>query len=85
MGWTDQANNTGTRYKLLVYYYESELKQKQTFWAFLSEEKKGTAIAALEKRIINKYAKGRYKTAILYDNGVELKRWEDGIEKSVSN
>jgi len=79
--WKDQSNNMGTRYKLLVYFYPTENKINQTYWAFAVDEKKGLAIKKLTDRILLKSVLGKYKTAIFYDNGVEIERWEDGIKK----
>ena len=76
--WKDQTNNMGTRYKLLVYFYPTESKTTQTYWAFASDEKKGLAVSKLTERILLKMVLGRYKTAIIYDNGVEIERWEEG-------
>jgi len=79
--WTNQNNNMGTRYKLLVYFYPDNIKTTQTFWAFLSDEKKGIAVQKLTDRILKSLVFGKYKTAIFYDNGIEIERWEDGIKK----
>ena len=79
--WDNQTNNQGTRYKLLVYYYSEQPRSQQTFLAFAGEEKKGTAIAGLTKRILLKYAFGRYKMAIFYDNGTPVEKWIEGIKQ----
>ncbi len=82
MSWND--NQQGNRYKLVVWYYPTELRVTDTFWAFLGEEKKGTAPVGLERRIIQKKALNRYKTAILYDNGNPVTKWQEGIKVQLS-
>ncbi len=77
--WNDQANNMSGRYKVVVWFYSHLTPETQTYWAYLSDEKKGQAVAKLRDRIINKLVLGRYKTAIIYDNGVELERWKEGV------
>ena len=76
MNWQNQDNNSGTEIKLLVYFFNGT---NQTYWAFLQEEKKGTAISGLIRRILNGKAAGLYKLAIFYNKGVEVQRWENGI------
>ncbi len=77
--WNNQTNNAGTDVKLVVYYHDDQAETKKTFWAFRSEEIKGTAIDGLVKRILMKLAFGRYKLAIIYDTGKEVQRWTNGI------
>jgi len=79
--WNNQENNISTRFKLLVYYYPTEPRESQTFWAFKSDEKKTDPLNGLRTRILKKHAENRYKLAIFYDNGVEVERWECGFRK----
>jgi len=82
MAWTNQENNAGTDVKLLVYMTGDQGERAQTYWAFRGEEIKGTAIAGLRKRILNGKVFGKYKTAIFYNQGVEVERWKEGIKTS---
>lgn len=82
MEWSNQTNNMGTRYKLVVYFYPDQPVASKTFKAFLSDEKKGIAIQKLTDRILKKMVFGLYKTAIFYDYGNEVQRWQDGKQVS---
>jgi hypothetical protein len=82
MDWNNQTNNIGTRFKLVVYFYPDQPTANKTYWAFLSDEKKGIAIQKLTDRILKKLVFGLYKTAIFYDNGNEVQRWQDGKQIS---
>lgn len=77
--WANQSNNMSSRFKVVVWFYSHLQPETQTYWAFLYDEKKGTAVTKLRDRIINKLVAGKYKTAIIYDNGVEVERWKDGV------
>lgn len=66
--------------KLVVYFNDNEPVKMQTFKAFEAEEKKGTAIAGLTKRLLLKHIFGKYKVAIFYQNGIEVERWNSGIK-----
>lgn len=85
MTWTKQKKNMGKNIKLIVWYTADQPRAVDTFHAFLEEEQKGKAIAGLTKRILNGHARGRYKTAIFYNNGVEVERWNDGIKVTTQN
>ena len=78
MNWTEQKQ--GTKTKLIVYYNDNEAQKSQTYHAFAGEDTKGTARAGLTKRILQKKDFGRYRTAIFYENDVEVERWSQGIK-----
>lgn len=77
--WNNQQNNMSKRFKAVVWFYDHLPIKSQTYKAFLSDEKKGTAVTKLRDRIINKLVAGKYKTAIIYDNGAEVERWKEGV------
>ena len=79
--WDNQQSNLGTQIKLIVYFAEGQPKRVKTYYAFKNEEKKGTAIDGLTRRILKKSAFGKYQTAIFYDNGAEVERWVGGIKQ----
>lgn len=81
--WTN--NKMGEKTKLIVFFNDNEPQRSQTYHAFEGEEKKGTAIAGLTKRILNKAVSGRYKVAIFYENDKEVERWESGIRQKPIN
>ena len=80
--WNNQTNNNSTRFKLVVYFYSDQTTSQKTFWAFLTDEIKGIAIQKLTDRILKKLVFGKYKTAIFYDYGNEVQRWQDGKQIS---
>ena len=82
MNWNNQTNNIGTRFKLVVFFYSDQTTTQKTYHAFLSDEIKGIAIQKLTDRILNKLAFGKYRTAIFYDYGNEVQRWQDGKQIS---
>jgi hypothetical protein len=80
--WNNQVNNMSERFKVVVFFHTDQPKTSQTYNAFLSDEIKGIAIQKLTDRIINKLVFGKYKTAIFYDYGTEVQRWQDGKQIS---
>lgn len=80
--WPNQSNNMSQRFKVIVWFYSHMNPESQTYWAYLSDEKKGNAVEKLRERIINRLVLGRYKTAIIYDNGNEIERWKEGVKQS---
>jgi len=77
--WKNQQNNISSRFKAVVWFYSHLSPESQTYWAYLYDEKKGQAVTKLRDRIINRVVLGRYKIAIIYDNGVEVERWKEGV------
>ena len=82
MLWSNQTRNQGTSVKLVVWYHPWTGLAPQTFHAFLGEEKKGTAVAGLTRRVLLGKCAGRWRTAIFYRDGVEIERWRDGHKVS---
>jgi tetrahydrodipicolinate N-succinyltransferase len=77
--WNEQQQ--GMSIKLIVYFHDNEPVKVKTYYAFLNEEKKGTAIQGLTKRILQKKVFGMYKTAIFYRDGAEVERWVEGLKQ----
>lgn len=80
--WTTQTHNMGRSVKLVVYWHEWTGRQPATFHAFRGEEERGRAVEGLTRRILQRYALGKYRTAIFYRDGVELERWENGLRRT---
>lgn len=76
--WKEQKQGNT---KLVVYFNDTEPQKMQVFHSFEAEDKKGTAIAGLTRRILEKHVFGRYKTAIFYRGDVEVERWVSGIKQ----
>jgi hypothetical protein len=78
--WQDQKNNIGNSIKLVVFFSDDQPEKSKTFHAFKSEEKTGKAIQNMRRRILGRLVFGKYKTAIFYQDGLEVEKWVNGIK-----
>lgn len=78
--WNNQSKNMGNSVRLVVYFHPDQPRKVQTYYAFQSEEKKGTAIQGLTRRLLQGKLRGMYQTAIFYADGAEVEKWINGIK-----
>ena len=81
MAWQSQIKNIGTRVKLVVFYADDQPIRSKTYHAFKTEEDSGKAVQNMTRRILQGVDFGRYKTAIFYDNGIEVEKYIQGIKQ----
>lgn len=82
--WQNQTKNISDKTRLLVYYTSENPKVSDTFWAFKTEDDQDKAIDNMVKRILQKKLFGKYRIAIFYQYGIEVKRFVNGIEVKVN-